>query len=218
MLHKDFGLEIKDVSESGVIEGYASMFGGTPDSYGDIVLPGAFAKTLAKHASERTMPLMLWGHQASELPVGDWVDMAEDGKGLWVKGQLDLEDVVGVRVHRALKRKSVRGLSIGYETIERESDPKKPGINFLKAVDLWEVSPVNFPAQRRAQITSVKSIAGDGVLPTLPEFESFLREAGFSKTQASAIAGKGLTSLLRGEPGSETAADYLAALGAQLRA
>lgn len=216
MLHKDFGLEIKDVSESGVIEGYASVFGGSPDSYGDVVLPGAFADTLVKHKREGTMPLMLWGHQAGELPIGDWTDMAEDGKGLWAKGQLDLEDSVGARVHRALKRKSVRGLSIGYETKTRETDPKKPGVNFLKAVDLWEVSPVNFPAQRRAQITSVKSILTDGDLPSLDQFDEVLREAGFSKSQRSVIAGKGFLHLLRSESGSasDDAADFFAALGA----
>lgn len=205
MLHKDFSLEIKAVDESGVIEGYASVFGGAPDSYGDVVMPGAFADTLVKHKREGTMPLMLWGHQASELPIGDWVDMAEDGKGLWAKGQLDLEDSVGARVHRALKRKSVRGLSIGYETKERETDPKRPGINFLKAVDLWEVSPVNFPAQRRAQITNVKSIL-DG-LPTVREFEGLLRDAGFSKSKAVAMAAA-CAPHLRGEPEGE--ADQLA--------
>jgi HK97 family phage prohead protease len=216
MLHKDFGLEIKDVSESGVIEGYASVFGGSPDSYGDVVLPGAFADTLVKHKREGTMPLMLWGHQAGELPIGDWVDMAEDGKGLWAKGQLDLDDAVGARVHRALKRKSVRGLSIGYETKLRESDPKKPGINFLKAVDLWEVSPVNFPAQRRAQITSVKSITDGGGMPTVREFEEFLRDAGgFSKSLAAAIAAKA-TPHLRGEPEAKAdeAAEFLRAMRA----
>lgn len=216
MLHKDFSLEVKAVSDEGVIEGYASVFGGAPDSYGDVVLPGAFADTLVKHKRDGTMPLMLWGHQASELPIGDWLDMAEDGKGLWAKGQLDLEDEVGVRVHRALKRKSVRGLSIGYETKERESDPKKPGINFLKRVDLWEVSPVNFPAQRRAQITSVKSILTGGELPSLDQFDEVLREAGFSKSQRSVIAGKGFLHLLRSESGSasDDAASFFAALGA----
>lgn len=216
MLHKDFGLEIKDVSESGVIEGYASVFGGSPDSYGDVVLPGAFANTLVKHKREGTMPLMLWGHQAGELPIGDWLDMAEDGKGLWAKGQLDLEDAVGQRVHRALKRKSVRGLSIGYETRQRETDPKKPGISFLKEIELWEVSPVNFPAQRRAQITSVKTIADDGQLPTVREFEDFLRDAGgFSKSLAVAIAAKA-TPHLRGEPEAKAdeAAEFLRALRA----
>ncbi|QTH21988.1 HK97 family phage prohead protease [Rhizorhabdus wittichii] len=202
MFHKQFALEVKDITDTGVIEGYASVFGGSPDAYGDVVLPGAFTNTLNKHKRDGTMPLMLWGHQSGELPIGDWVDMKEDRKGLWAKGQLDLDDPVAARVHRAMKRKSVRGLSIGYDTILRERDPKKPGVNFLKELDLWEVSPVNFPANRAAQITHIKSIAGADHLPTLPEFEDFLREAGFSKSQATAIASKGLAPLLRGEPGS----------------
>lgn len=218
MLHKDFNLEVKEVNASGTIEGYGSVFGGAPDSYGDVVLPGAFSVTLREHRSAGTMPLMLWGHQQTELPIGDWTEMAEDTKGLYLKGQLDLEDPVGQRVHRALVRKSVRGLSIGYETKQRESDPKKPGVNYLKEVALWEVSPVNFPAQRRAKITSVKSLVEDGRLPTLSEFEDHLRESGFSKSQATAIAGKGLAALLRGEPGNEPVVDFMSALAAQLRA
>jgi hypothetical protein len=55
------------------------------------------------------------------------------------------------------------------------------------------------------------------VLPSLPEFESFLREAGFSKSQAAAIAGKGLKSLHRSESGSESPTDFLSALAAQIR-
>lgn len=219
MLHKDLGLEIKAAEEDGVIEGYGSTFGGDPDSYGDIIMPGAYAESLVAHKRAGTMPLMLWGHQAGELPIGNWVDMAEDGKGLWVKGQIDLEDPVGQRVHKAIKRKSVRGLSIGYETVDAKNDPKKPGVRLLEKLNLWEVSPVNFPANRRSTITSVKSILGCGELPSLSQFEDFLREAGgFSKSQATAIAGKGLSHLLRGEPGREPDADFWSALGAQLRA
>lgn len=202
MLHKAFGLDVKAVSDEGAIEGYASVFGGAPDSYGDIIAPGAFAETLVKHKREGTMPLMLWGHDSFSPPIGNWTEMAEDGKGLWVKGQADLEDPMGVRVHRALKRKAMKGLSIGYETLDSENDPKRPGIRILKSVDLWEVSPVNFPAQRRAAVDTVKSYISAGTLPSLPQFEDFLREAGFSKTQATAIAGKGLAHLLRSESGN----------------
>lgn len=218
MFRKDFDLSVKAVSDAGVVEGYGSTFGGMPDSYGDVIAPGAFADTLVKHKREGTMPLMLWGHQSSELPIGNWVDMAEDGKGLWMKGEIDLEDPVGQRVHKALKRKSVRGLSIGFETIEKSTDPKRPGVTLLEKLDLWEVSVVNFPANRRATVTGVKGILEAGNLPSLPEFEEFLREAGFSKTQATAIAGKGLAPLLRGEPGNEPDADFMSALVAQLRA
>lgn len=218
MLHKDFGLEIKATDDAGVIEGYGSTFGGEPDSYGDVVLPGAFSESLVKHKRAGTMPLMLWGHQSSELPIGNWVDMAEDGKGLWVKGQIDIDDPVGQRVHKALRRKSVRGLSIGYEVVESREDDKRRGVRLLEKLDLWEISPVNFPANRRATVTGVKSILEAGELPSLPQFEEFLREAGFSKSQATAIAGKGLAPLLRGEPGNNTEADIWSEIRAQLRA
>lgn len=218
MLHRDFGLEIKSADDAGVVEGYGSTFGGSPDSYGDVIAPGAFADTLVNHKRAGTMPLMLWGHQSSELPIGNWVDMAEDGKGLWLKGEIDLDDPVGQRVHKALKRKSVRGLSIGFETLEKSQDPKRPGVRVLEKLDLWEVSVVNFPANRRSLVTGVKAALEGGELPSLPDFENFLREAGFSKSQATAIAGKGLAALLRGEPGNEPTADFWSALGAQFRA
>lgn len=216
MLHKSFGLDVKSVTEAGVIEGYASVFGGAPDSYGDIIAPGAFAQTLTEHKRAGTMPLMLWGHDASQPPIGNWDDMAEDGKGLWVQGSVDLEDPMGLRVHRALKRKAMKGLSIGYETRESENDDKRPGVRILKEVKLWEVSPVNFPAQPRAAVDTVKSIVRAGKLPTLPEFEDFLREAGgFSKSEATAIAGKGLSHLLRSESGGDQEAlNFLRALRA----
>jgi HK97 family phage prohead protease len=203
MLRKDFGLEIKEVDSSGFIKGYGSTFGGEPDSYGDIIIKGAFAETIKDHSAKGTMPLMLWGHNSSELPIGDWTLMEEDSKGLYLEGQVDLDDPVGARVYSAMKRKSVRGLSIGYETIEAKEDPKRRNVNLLSKLNLWEVSPVNFPANRNATITDVKTIRSSG-LPTLPEFEQFLREAGFSKTEATAVASKGLAQLLRSESGSET--------------
>ena len=87
----------------------------------------------------------------------------------------------------------------------------------LVEVALHEVSLVTIPMNEKALITSVKSIIEAGQLPSLSQFEDFLREAGFSKSQATAIAGKGLKSLLRSESGSETTTDFLSALAAQIR-
>jgi len=201
LLHKDFRLDLKAVDDEGVIEGYASVFGGAPDLYGDVIAKGAFTASLAAHQLAETAPLMLWGHDGSQPPIGNWVEVAEDRKGLWVKGTIDLDDPLGQRVHRALKRRAMKGLSIGYETKESEADPKRPGVRILTAVDLWEISPVNFPAQTRAAVDTVKSYATAGCLPSLKEFEGYLREAGFSKSQATAIAGKGLAHLIRSESG-----------------
>lgn len=206
MLHKDFALEIKSVNSAGEIEGYGATFRSIPDSYGDIILPGAFTKTLEQHTAAGTLPAMLWGHRMSELPIGDWTAMHEDAKGLFVKGQIDTDDEIGKRVHRAAQKKRVKGLSIGYETIAYKYDENRPNVRQLEEVDLWEVSPVNFPADSAAGITAVKAIRAAG-LPSAPEFEKFLREVGgFSKTEATAIAGKGLIPLLRSESGRTTVA------------
>jgi HK97 family phage prohead protease len=197
MLHKDFGLEVKAVSAEGIVEGYGSTFGGAPDSYNDVIVAGAFSESLVRHRRDGTMPSMLWGHKASELPIGNWTDMAEDGKGLWLKGEIDLEDPVGQRVHKALKRKSVRGLSIGFETLASKPDVKRPGVTFLEKIDLWEVSVVNFPANRRANVTDVKSddrlqavieVLSAGGMPTERQFGKALQALGFPNAKSEALA------------------------------
>lgn len=218
MQHKSFGLEIKATDAQGVIEGYGSTFDDEPDSYGDVIVRGAFAESIAAHRKAGTMPLMLWHHETYSPPIGSWIDMVEDEKGLWLKGELDLEDDMGRRVHRALMKKQMCGLSIGYEVVESKDDPKRRNVRLLEKLNLWEISPVNFPANRHASVTDVKNIR-EGGLPSLPQFEGFLREAGFSKSEATAIAGKGLAPLLRGEPGGDDGADeYFAALNALSRA
>lgn len=215
MQTKDFGLSVKDVSEEGTFEGYASTFGGSPDSYGDIVSPGAFADSLAKHRREGTMPLMFFGHKHNELTIGSWTDLAEDGKGLWGKGQLDLEDPFAARVHRKLRRKEMRGLSIGYRTIAAEPDRKRPGVQFLKSLDLFEVSVVNNPANKRSLVNDVKSddriqaiyeALSAGGMPTERQLGKALQALGFPNAKAEALA-TACKPILVGEP--EAKADEL---------
>lgn len=222
MKTKEFALAIKDVSSDGVIEGYGSTFGGAPDSYGDIVMPGAFADSLAKHQKDGTMPLMLFGHKSDEVPIGTWEEMAEDRKGLWVKGTISLDDPLGARIHTALKRRAMRGMSIGYDVPPggAEADPKRPGVTMLKALGLWEVSLVNFPANRRATVTSVKSERmeefarrlRDGDPMPIKEFEDILREAGVPKSMATAIASHGYAKAIRSESEGKATDDVLRAL------
>lgn len=217
MLHKDFGLEIKSANDAGEIEGYGSTFGGEPDSYGDIIEKGAFDETIRVHKAAGTMPAMLWGHNSGDVPIGDWVDMAEDDKGLWLKGRIDLADPVGERVYRAVKSKRVRGLSIGYDVAK--SRDEKRGIRILEKLNLWEVSAVNFPANINAGFTAVKqndSFASwmAGVRPQLRELEGFLKE-GFnvSNSEAERMA-SALLNEVRG--GRDEPADPLAELWAAM--
>lgn len=217
MLHKDFGLSIKSVSEAGEIEGYGSTFGGEPDSYGDIVERGAFADTIKTHKSAGTMPVMLWGHNAGEPPIGDWLDMGEDSKGLYLKGRFDLDDPVGARVYRAVKAGRVRGLSIGYDVAAARDE--KRGVRVLEKLNLWEISAVNFPANVHATVTGVKADEAfsrwlSGVRPQRRELESMLKGAfGVSNSEAERMAG----ALLEDDRGGRDDADPMAQLWEAIR-
>jgi HK97 family phage prohead protease len=177
----DFGFQIKAVSDSGTFAGYGSVFGVT-DSYGDIVAPGAFAESLADHKAKNRMPAMLWQHRSAE-PIGVYTEMREDSVGLHVEGKLALTTVRGAEAHELMKMGALTGLSIGYQT-RTESFDKVSGINTLQRVDLWEVSPVTFPANDSARISGVKGIE---IIESFRDAEKYLRDAGFGRTEARAF-------------------------------
>lgn len=194
---KDFNFEIKAVNDDGFFSGYASVFG-NEDSYGDIVVKGAFADTLAEWQAKGRFPPCLWNHKTDE-PIGIYTVMQEDEKGLYVEGRLLVNDVVRAKeVHALMKVKAVDGMSIGYSTIKRNVDANT-GITELLELKLWENSIVTFPANDLSRIGAVKSALKDGKLPSLQDFEKFLREAGFSRKESTIITSRGLKSLL-GEP------------------
>jgi len=191
-------LDMKAVGDDGTIEGYGSVFGNI-DSYGEIVMPGSFSQSLVDAKGAGKSIKMLWQHDSSR-PIGVWEDLAEDKKGLYVKGRL-LKDVspLAAEVYGLLREGALDGLSIGYRTLDADPHPTKPGIVQLKKLALREVSIVTFAANDRARVESVKHILAAGNLPTVREFEDLLRDAGFSKSLAAAIAAKA-TPHLRGEP------------------
>jgi phage head maturation protease len=132
-----------------------------------------------------------------------WKDLAEDKKGLYAKGQLLIDDSAQAKeAYGLLKAGAVDGLSIGYRVIEAAPHPDKNGVLQLKKLDLMEGSIVTFPANERAKVDSVKHILAAGEVPTVRQFEELLREAGFSKSLAAAIATKAAPHL-RGDPASE---------------
>ena len=140
------------------------------------------------------MPPVLWNHNDSE-PIGVYTQIYEDEKGLFVEGKLLIDDVPRAKsTYALLKAGAIDGLSIGYST--KKANQQGNGVRELIEVDIGEISIVTQPANDRSLITSVKNKLEDGELPTLPEFEKFLRESGFSKSQSTAIASKGLRSLL----------------------
>lgn len=205
----DYALEVKGIADDGEIEGLAVSIG-TLDEGNDIVAPGAISRSLM---GRKSIPMLLY-HDHKQ-PVGVWTDFRETASGLEVKGRFDPTDE-GAKARARARSGSLAGLSMGYRTLKQRFEGKA---RHLLEVALDEISLVAVPMNRRTLVSGVKDITGAGGLPSLPEFEDFLREAGgFSKTQATAIAGKGLSHLLRGEPGNAPEADFWSALSAGLSA
>ena len=193
-------IEIKAVNEDGLFSGYASVFEEI-DSYRDIVKRGAFEKTLAESESKGRAVPILWQHDAAK-PIGVYTELKEDEHGLYVEGQLNMDVQQARAALSLLRQKALSGISIGYNSVRYDTDVKS-GVRRLYELKLYEASLVTFPACDGARVTDVKTILADGQLPSLPEFEDFLCEAGFSRSQAKAIAGNGLTKLIRREVGSD---------------
>jgi HK97 family phage prohead protease len=236
MKNKDFAFKVKLAADdpAGTIEGYVSVYG-VRDSYNEVVMPGAFADSLARHKREGSYPLMLWQHDTYE-PIGVWDDLSDDGKGLYAKGKLLIQQSVPCadKVYSLLKADAVRGMSIGYREIDVEpstnGDPTK-----LVKLDILEASIVSFPANRRAAVEAVKSEAEECAIKSwkrvqdmarkfrdgepLPakEYEEILREAGFPKSVAVQIASVGYVKSIRSESGGEEANPAVASALAELR-
>ncbi|AXY56635.1 HK97 family phage prohead protease [Acinetobacter chinensis] len=187
-------LNIKSVSDTGEFEGYASVFD-VVDSYGDVVVKGAFKSTLESWSKRNDLPPVLWQHKMSE-PIGPFTEMKEDDHGLFVRGKLLIEeDPLAKRAHAHMKAGSVKGMSIGYMVVDAEYH-KQEDLYYLKEIDLWEVSIVTFPANTDAKITEVKTALQKGDIPSPTTVEKALRDVmGFSRKQAKAFMAKGYCAL-----------------------
>lgn len=191
---RNFTFDVKEADDKGHFAGYASVYN-VIDSYQEIVAPGAFANSLKRWEARGRLPPILWQHSSRD-PVGPFTKMVEDSRGLYVEGQLLVDDVQRAREARALLRsKTIDGMSIGFNSVVEEWDSKTKLLT-LKEIDLWETSIVTFPANSESLVTEVRSMLGNGA-PSIKEVEEILREAGFSRSQAKGFVSRGYAGLLR---------------------
>jgi len=172
-------LDVKQLTESGTFEGYASIFN-TADGGMDIILPGAFTDTLQR----RGLPKLLWQHDQSE-PIGLFEHAEEDDRGLFVRGRLLTEVRRAKEALALLRAGAVDGLSIGYRARDFEID--RDGVRRISSIDLFEVSLVTIPMQDQALVSAVKSADG---IATIRDLEHALRDAGWSRKSAQIVCAK----------------------------
>lgn len=195
MQHTTFAMEVKLAGGNTMeFSGYGAAFNNI-DSYGDVIAPGAFAEFLSDvKAGKQPWPAMLsqhggFGMSAEDMtPVGVWTHLSEDGAGLQVTGQF-ADTPRGRELYTLMKmspRPAIDGLSIGFiaKASTPRSKPEDPRRTITK-IDLMEISPVTFPANRNARLTSIKSVEE---FSRLAEIEDFLRDVGgLSKNEAKTL-------------------------------
>lgn len=181
----------------GEFTGYASVFG-VIDSHADVVLPGAFTRTLAERkAAGRGLPPMYMQHGAGRgadpRPVGVWTGIEEDERGLKVAGKLiGLDTEIGRYNLAQVRDGAMRGLSIGYRVPQGgASYGSKPGEarRSIKHLQLTEVSIVDEPSNVQATIDGLKSRWGSDAALTADAIKSADDLALFVEQNIRLIAG-----------------------------
>lgn len=140
---------------------YPSTFTREPDSYGDVVAPGAFARTIKEWGESGNVLPGLFGHRLDDpdFYVAYAKDMGEDEHGWWVKGEFDLESPKGAQVYRLVKGRRLSQLSFAFEVrdeggVELEGGRKA---NELRDLKVYEFSFVPVGANQDTSVVAVKA-------------------------------------------------------------
>lgn len=185
-------ISLKDLNantEDGTFEGYGATFGNV-DLVNDVIVKGAFSRHIQENG---TLVKLLYQHDREKVIGVAYV--TEDERGLKVKGEINQDVQLGKEVRSLMKQGALDSMSIGY--VKRDYQYDDAGNRILKDLELREISIVTFPANPLAQVTNVKSIA------TARDFERFLRDSGFSRRQACAIASAGFKAYEQSESEDE---------------
>lgn len=145
-------LDCRGIEPDGTFEGYASLFN-REDLGGDVIQPGAFRESLAQRGAAGVK--LLFQHDANQ-PIGVWVRLEEDSRGLVARGVLMREVAKSREVHALMRAGALDGLSIGFRTVKARRD-RATGVRRLEKVDLFEISIVTFPLLPEARVAAVKA-------------------------------------------------------------
>lgn len=205
MEYKQSRVEIKAVDdEQRIVSAIVST--SDLDDGGDIIMPGAFKKTITENARRIKM---LWQHK-SDTPIGKPVFMEE-----MPSGGLRVDSYVS-RIQKGedyltlAKEEIVTEFSIGY--IAKEWSHDDDGIRRISELELMEFSPVTWGMNKHTQLLGIKSI--EDLNPRI--IEQVLRDAGLSRSQAKAIAGAGVKCLREADQKQAQEAEALEAAKAAI--
>lgn len=150
--------------EGGSVTGYAATFDRIPDSYGDVIAPGAFSKSLERwdglKAEGKYIPL-LYGHSTDDpaYNIGRVIEAKEDDRGLLVTAEFDADNEKAQYVRKLVQEGRLYQFSFAYSVNDAGPVTLDDGADAyeLRELELYEVSLVQIPANQRAVVTGIKS-------------------------------------------------------------
>lgn len=148
--------QFKDAdAKKGIVTGYFSNFN-TVDSDGDIIRPGAYAKTIKENGPASSKPRIkhLLNHD-SQHPLGRLLELKEDETGLYYESQVGTHDE-GVNFIKMVESGLISEHSVGFKTIKESK--LKDGTNEITEIKLWEGSSLTaWGANQYTPLTGMKS-------------------------------------------------------------
>lgn len=149
-------------ADEGTFEALVSVFGNV-DSYGDMVVKGAFTDTLAEWAAKGDPIPVYWSHRMDDpdYNIGEVLAASETDEGLLVKAKIDLDTPKGSQVHRLLKARRVTQFSFAYEVLDAGYAKSEALGEYLelRKLNLFEVGPTPLGANDQTELLGVKRLA-----------------------------------------------------------
>lgn len=200
MFKKDYSVQFKAAGDDGGrIVAYAATFDREPDSYGDVIAPGAFKNTLEEWKESGNVIPLLFGHRTDDpsMNIGGVDAIKEDERGLRIEAAFDKDSETAQYVRRLVLEKRLSKLSFAYDVLDQGTIVLDDGreANELREIKLYEISLVPIPANGHAEVVEAKSAyasdvaddSDDGDNPS-PVDDSVSDGAGDSESFSDTIA------------------------------
>jgi len=150
-------------TDEGIVEAIVAAY--NVDSVGDRIIPGAFAKTLARRKESGTVIPFVWSHKSDdpEYHIGEVLEAEERPEGLWVKARVDMDEPKAAKAYRLIKGRRIANYSFAYDEIDvrpaaKSDDGAKQD---LYELELHECGPTMIGANRMTSTVAVKAEPDD---------------------------------------------------------
>lgn len=169
--------EIKDIDvEKRIVTGYAAKFGNI-DLHGDMIMPGAFSKTIKERGVNGKNEIWFLHDHDSSKPLGKPSVLKEDSFGLYFEAKI-VDTDIGDSVLKLYEEELINQHSIGFSTIKEEKvEPKNSkGYYELQELKLYEFSSVLWGANPDTPFMGLKSLDAKGLEDRFSKLYKMLRK------------------------------------------